>query len=136
MSYINCIIIKGRLTADPETRYVETKKGQTMVCNITVAVDRTYGEETDFFRAQAWGKTAELIEKFFTKGREILLRGAMENNPYENKETGKKVPFWQLRVDQFDFCGPKKDGAGSKAQDPNIPEGFQEIKDDDDDIPF
>jgi single-strand DNA-binding protein len=108
-----------------------------MVCNITVAVDRTYGEETDFFRAQAWGKTAELIEKFFTKGREILLRGTMENNPYENKETGKKVPFWQLRVDQFDFCGSKKDGTekAGKSRDPNIPEGFEPLEDDDS-IPF
>lgn len=135
---MNNVVIKGRLARDPESRSVDSKKGALTVCNFTVAVDRTFGEETDFFRCQAWGKTAETIEKFFTKGREILLQGSMENNPYEHKETGKKVDSWQLRVDRFEFCGSKNDGQGSganKPQDPNVPDGFVPIEDDDD-IPF
>lgn len=131
---MNQIIIKGRLTADPELKYAETRKGSKPVCNFTVAVDRTYGEETDFFRVQAWDKTAEFIEKHFYKGKEILVQGSMVNNPYE--KDGTRVQFWQLSAQQVEFCGKKEDtNNGANQAGPEIPEGFQAVEDDED-IPF
>ena len=68
---MNTIVIKGRLTADPEMR--KTNNG-VPVANFTVAVDRTFNrDETDFFRCTAWRATAEFINQYFKKGQEILL---------------------------------------------------------------
>ena len=129
---MNQIIIKGRLARDPETKTVSTQKGNTTVCKFTVAVDRTYGEGADFLNCQAWGKTGEIVDKFFTKGKEILVSGSMECNPYENKEGKKQYP-WQLNVARIEFCGSKKDSAVESKPATSIPEGFEE---EDDDIPF
>ena len=72
---MNTIVIKGRLTADPEMR--KTNNG-VPVANFTVAVDRTFNrEETDFFRCSAWRATAEFVNQYFKKGQEILLTGEM-----------------------------------------------------------
>ena len=69
---MNNIVIKGRLTADPEMR--KTTNG-VPVANFTVAVDRTFNrDETDFFRCTAWRSTAEFVNEHFKKGQEILLR--------------------------------------------------------------
>lgn len=133
---MNQIIIKGRLTADPELKYVDTKNGNKAVCNFTVAVDRMYGEGTDFFRVQVWGKMAEFVIKFFTKGKEILVQGSMESNSQgEGKE---KKTYWQLSAQRVEFCGSKNDGKSANdgnPTDPNVPEGFEPLEDDDD-IPF
>lgn len=132
---MNQIIIKGRLTADPEDKNVQVKGGDyKTVCTFTVAVDRTYGEESDFFRVQVWGKTAEFVVKFFSKGQEILVQGSMECNRYE--KDGEKKSIWQLAAQRVEFCGSKKDKA-DKPRDPNVPEGFELLEDEDpDSIPF
>lgn len=130
---MNHIVIKGRLTRSPELKDVNGKNGSTSICSFSVAVNRRFGEETDFFDCQAWGKTAELVNKFFQKGQEILVQGEMQCNPYENKE-GKKVYPWRLKADQIEFCGSKKDNAGSQAND--APEGFTPLDEDDENVPF
>lgn len=99
---MNNITIKGRLCADPEMR--ETNGGVAL-CNFTVAVDRVYNrEETDFFRCTAWRKTAEIIKKYFVKGQEILLTGAMRCDIWED-EDGETHSAWGLQVDNVEFCG-------------------------------
>lgn len=128
---MNSIIIKGRLTRDPELKYVSIKGDNKAVCKFSVAVDRTFGEGADFFNCQAWGKTGEIVDKFFTKGKEILISGSMECNPYENKEGKKQYP-WQLNVNRIEFCGSKNDSGGGAA--PNLPDGIDE--EEDPDIPF
>ena len=57
---MNCIIIKGRLTADPELRRTQS---DTAVCTVNVAVDRPYSKdkETDFFSVVFWRQTAEFV---------------------------------------------------------------------------
>jgi len=128
---MNQIIIHGRLTRDPETKTVSVKNETTTVCKFSVAVDRTFGEGADFFNCQAWGKTGEIVDKFFNKGKEIIVSGSMECNPFDGKD-GKKVYPWQLNVARIEFCGSKKDSAGAA---PNLPDGI-ELAEDDDDIPF
>ena len=66
---MNSIIIKGRLTRDPELKYADTKNGQQAICNFDVAVDKTFGEGADFFRCQMWGKRGEAIEKYLKKDK-------------------------------------------------------------------
>lgn len=105
---MNRIIIKGRLTRDPEMKAGGTG---TEYCKISVAVDRRGGKEkiTDFFDCTAFGKTAAAIGQYMTKGREILIEGRMQCNTYE--KDGQKRKSWDLVVDTFEFCGSKNDGA-------------------------
>ena len=101
---MNTIVIKGRLTADPEMR--KTNNG-VPVANCTVAVDRTFNrEETDFFRCTAWRATAEFINQYFKKGQEILLSGEMQCNVWED-EDGEKHSSWAVQVVNAEFCGSK-----------------------------
>lgn len=129
---MNNIIIHGRLARDPELGEYKNSKGNTgKWCKFTVAVDRKFGEETDFFNCITFGKLPEVIDKFFSKGKEIVVSGEMQCNPYEDKDGKKRYP-WTLSVNQFDFCGSKKDG--DVPVDDGIPEGFSQISDDD--VPF
>ena len=131
---MNQIIIKGRLTRDPELKYADTKNGQQAICNFDVAVDKTFGEGADFFRCQMWGKRGEAIEKYFRKGQEILVQGQHESRQYTDKEGNKRI-VWELKANQFEFCGSKKDNASSGQSAPAPVEGFIPIEDDED-IPF
>ena len=129
---MNNITIHGRLTRDPELgEYVTSKGDEGKSCKFTVAVDRRFGDEADFFNCVAFGKLAEVIDKFFKKGSEIVVLGEMQCNPYEGNDGIKRYP-WSINVSRFDFCGSKKDS--DKPVDDGIPEGFKKIEDED--IPF
>lgn len=101
---MNTIVIKGRLTADPEMR--KTNNG-VPVANFTVAVDRTFSrEETDFFRCSAWRATAEFVNQYFKKGQEILLTGEMRCDVWADDD-GEKHSSWTVQVTNVEFCGSK-----------------------------
>lgn len=127
---MNKIFIHGRFAKDPELKTIQGKDGEVSVCNFTVATNRSFGDEADFFNCKIFGKRAEAINKFFCKGKEIVITGEMQNRKYQNKD-GENRYVWEVNVNQFDFCGSKNDGAGKSS---DIPEGFEEINDDD--IPF
>lgn len=129
---LNNITIHGRLTANPEIKHTQS---EVPFCTFTVAVNRAYtqGDEkiTDFFNCIAWRGLAEMIAKNFYKGKEIIVYGEMNNNPYD--KDGQTVSWWQLKANGVDFCGKKE--SNTQAQpDMGVPEGFGKIQDDD--IPF
>ncbi len=127
---MNSITIHGRLVRDPEIKdYITAKGDPGKVCNITVAVDRSFGEDADFFNCHCYGKKAEVVNKFFKKGKEIILSGEMNCRKYQAKD-GTNRYAWEVKFEQFDFCGSKKDG---DAPVENIPDGMIIS---DDDIPF
>lgn len=121
---MNRIIIKGRLTADPETRTAQTG---TTITTFTVAVDRPYKSdgkrEADFFRCAAFRERGEFIQKYFGKGKEILLEGSMQSRTYEAQD-GSKRNAWELMVDRAEFCGS---AAGTQPQ--TTPDGFVDATD-------
>lgn len=126
------LFVHGRLTRDPELKDINTKNGASKVCNFTVASNRQHGEEADFFDCVIFGKRAEVIQKFFKKGSEIVVSGEMQRQKYQNKD-GENRYRWQCLISDFDFCGSKKDRSDEpKAED--VPEGFEAI--DDEEIPF
>ncbi len=130
---MNKIIIHGRLTKDPELK--QTNSGVSFT-NFSVAVDRAYKDQngkkqTDFFYCTAWRGLGEVIEKYFVKGQEIILSGAMENRKYVDDE-GNDREFWGINVESFDFCGSKKDNEPADSGSP-----FTELEGDDGgDLPF
>ena len=137
---MNNVTLIGRLTRDPEVRY--TSASQTAVARFTLAVDRQFkkdGEPTaDFIPIVAFGKTAELCEKYISKGRQVAVEGRIQTGNYTNKD-GNKVYTTDVIANRVEFIGGGEKGAqnanqGATDGDMSIPEGFAEITDED--IPF
>ena len=97
--------IHGRLVRDPELTPRPNSDSSDRI-NFTVAVDRRYGDETDFFDCVAFGKRAEVIDKYFVKGQEIIVSGEGHIHSYEDKN-GVKRKSYSIMVSDFDFCGSK-----------------------------
>ncbi len=123
---INKAILMGRLTRDPELRH--TGSG-TPVCSFTVAIDNGYGENrsTDFINCTAWNKTAEFVEKYFTKGRMIIVVGRIQTRTWEGQD-GKKNYATEVITSEVTFGGPKSSNTEAAAGD------FTEVNADD--LPF
>jgi single-strand DNA-binding protein len=130
---MNNIVLIGRLTKDPELRYIP--QSETAVANFTLAVDRPMSKEktADFIRIVAFGKTAELCERFLSKGKQVAIQGRIQTGSYENKN-GDRVYTTDVVADRVEFLG-KKDEERSQEQT-NIPEGFAALDDNDDEVPF
>lgn len=112
---MNRIIIKGRIAREIEIRQTQTGKA---VGNFSVAVDKGFGENksADFFRVQAWEKTADFVAKYFSKGKEILIEGRMESREYD--KDGQKVTVWELIAERVEFCGGAREAAPPAGQPP------------------
>lgn len=126
----NEIIIHGYLGRDPEMTTIQGQNGPFNKTTFSVGVSRDYGDETDWFRCEIIGKRAEVVEKWFRKGSQIIVTGRMESYTPKNDQTRKA---WVLRATDFDFCDKKVNQDGTSA-DPVEPEGFEELKDED--VPF
>lgn len=112
---MNLFIGIGRLTADPELKYLPGNG--TAVCNFTLAINRKFKkEETDFISCQAWSKTAELIANYLTKGSQCAIEGRIQVRNYVNQE-GKKVYVTEVIVDQVEFLGGKGQKKESNTDD-------------------
>jgi len=106
---MNKLILKGRISTDIEIKFTQSNK---KIAKFSVAVRRDFrnqqGEyESDFFNCSAFGNTAEFLEKYFTKGQEILLIGRLQNRSWET-ESGEKRYATDVIVDNVEFCGFKK----------------------------
>lgn len=111
---LNCAIIMGRLTADPE---LKTTASGLSVTSFSVAVDRNYvknGEDrqTDFINVTAWRQTAEFVCKYFNKGQMIAVQGSIQTRNYEDKN-GNKRTTTELVASQISFCGSKSESSSS-----------------------
>ncbi|MGI6732283.1 MAG: single-stranded DNA-binding protein [Anaerovoracaceae bacterium] len=140
---MNNVVLIGRLTKDPELRYIP--ESQLAVATFTLAVDRPFAKEkqADFIRITVFGKQAENCERYLAKGRLVAIQGSIRTGSYKNKE-GATVYTTEVTADRVQFLEWGDKGttrSGSDFQRPSaggmdIPEGFQTLDDDDDDIPF
>lgn len=125
---MNKLILHGRLARDPE--FIEDKTDEKKNrCKFTVATDRRYGDEADFHNCIVFGKRASVVDKYLRKGSEIALEGELQGSSYE--KDGAKRKSWTCVVADFDFCGSKSGGDGSKSD--NISDNFEKAQED---IPF
>lgn len=104
---MNKVILKGRLTRDIEMRTTTTGKS---VGTFSLAVDRRFKQDgqpdADFIPCVAWGKTAEVMAQYLSKGRETLVEGRMQIRNYDDKD-GYKRYVTEVIIDSFEFCGNK-----------------------------
>jgi single-strand DNA-binding protein len=135
---MNNVVLIGRLTKDPELKYIP--QSETAVANFTLAVDRPLAKEktADFIRIVAFGKTAELCERFLTKGRLVGIQGRIQTGSYKTQsgETRYTTEVYADRVEFLDRGDKSASGDPVQKPAPQVPEGFQALDEDDDDIPF
>lgn len=156
---LNSISVAGRLTRDPQLRYTQS---QTAVCSFSVAVERDFAgqgqqRETDFFDCVAWRQGGEFVSKYFHKGDMIIVTGRMQARDWTDNQ-GNKRRSWEIQVDHSYFGGSKSDsqssgqsygsqGGGYYAQQgqygarqtpppPDVQQDFEDLGDDDGDLPF
>lgn len=125
---LNKIEYQGRLTKDIELKRTSS---DIAYCEFTIAWSEKYKEaETKcFLRCKAWRNTAEMLNNYFQKGKEILIEGHMITEEWE--KDGQKQSRNICQIDRVHFCGKKDDGGSVTAPDEfaNVPEG-------DTDLPF
>lgn len=135
----NSAIIIGRLTADVELRIAGETENR--VADFTVAVNRPRRKDaegkTDFIRVRAWNSTADFVEKYFSKGSKIGVRGTVRVDSYEGKD-GERKTFTYILAEEVCFIESKQQSSNSndgssvatKKASTDIP------VDDTDDLPF
>ncbi|MBN2796214.1 MAG: single-stranded DNA-binding protein [Clostridia bacterium] len=143
---MNQVILIGRLTRDPELRYIPNTG--TPVGRFSLAVNREVKKEgqpdADFFNIVTWGKQAEHCGNYLKKGRLVAITGQLRNNNYTDKNNVKhygievmasRIEF--LEWDEKQSSGPNTSQTYSqnKQVEQNDMYGFQPIEGDDD-IPF
>lgn len=123
---VNKAIIKGRLGTDPENR--------SGVVNLSIATDDGYKDKdgnkvevTNWHRATAFGKLAEVIEKWFKKGDEIFIVGRIQYREHEGKY------YTNIIINEFDFVGSRQESRPTES--PSRPESSAPPKSDDG-LPF
>ena len=146
---LNLIVIMGRLTRDPELR---TTASGIAVANFSVAVDRDFpsqdgSRETDFIDCVAWKNTAEFVGKYFSKGKQIAVKGRLQIRSWTDKD-GNKRRTAEIVADNVYFAGAKTEspaeaqryetpvGCGAQAPIDPGPEDYQLLTDDDTGLPF
>lgn len=152
---MNNVVLIGRLTKDPELRFIPNS-GKA-VARFSIAVNRDFSKEkeADFFNIVVWGKPAESCANYLQKGRLVAINGNLKNNNYEDKNGTKhytieivanKVEFLEWGDKNESKTDPNQNydsqrqsnNQSSQSQKSNSQDdmsGFQAIEGDDD-IPF
>jgi single-strand DNA-binding protein len=116
MANLNKVMLIGNLTRDPELRH--TPSGKT-VSEIGLAINRTWTndqgqkqEDTTFVDVTLWGRQAEVVQQYVTKGSPIYIEGRLQLDTWDDKETGKKRSKLRVIAENFQFLSGKPGGAG------------------------
>lgn len=143
---INSVVLMGRLTYEPE---LKSTSGGISVIHFQIACDRNYqakGEErkADFIDVTAWRQTAEFISRYFHKGSMIAVEGSIQTDNFVDKDgnnrksvtvVANKVSFCGSRVESGTTANPASSQSSYNYASADEPE-FEEIVDEDDDLPF
>ena len=131
---VNRTILQGRLVNSPEMR--RTNNG-TAVCSFRVAWSETIKDrETKLFlNCVAWQGTAEMICKYFRKGKELAVEGRLSTREYDDRD-GNRRSVTEMTVDRVHFCGKNKDAQGMPPRTDGQSQFVEMDEDDMSDLPF
>lgn len=132
---MNNVVIVGRLTKDPELRYLTSG---TAVATFTMAIDRDYKNKdgsitTDFIPVEIMGKPAEFVANYITKGRLVGVQGSIRVDRYETSD-GEKRTFTKVAGRNIQALESKSKAEQSEQAPQEAPAEFSAV--DDDDVPF
>jgi single-strand DNA-binding protein len=115
MPNYNKVLLMGNITRDIELKHTSSNQA---VATIGLAVNRRYKtaqgemkEEATFVDCEAWGKTAEVIQQYFSKGKPIFIEGRLKLDQWEDKE-GKKQSKLRVVIEGFEFVESRGGGGG------------------------
>ena len=125
MGSVNKAILVGNLGKDPEVKYVSENNP---VANFSIATtDRfkdksgNWQDATEWHNIVAWGRLAEVAEKFLRKGKQVYVEGKLRTRTYDDKE-GNKRYVTEVLADTIQMLGRKEDdgsGGGSEYNQDN-----------------
>jgi single-strand DNA-binding protein len=141
------IIVVGNLGRDPEMRYMPDG---TAVTSFSMATNRRWTDrntgqpvdETTWFRVSVWGRQAEAVNQYLSKGRTVLVEGQLRADPQTGgpptwlAQDGTTRASFEIRADTVRFVGGRGDEGGGGAFDENSQSGGREAPQEEDDIPF
>lgn len=140
----------GRLTRDPDIRYVQGDN-PLAIARYTLAVDRrqtrnnSNNEQTaDFINCVAFGRNGEFAERYLRKGTKIAIEGRIQTGSYLDNETGKRVYTTDIVVEGHEFCESRHSSSGGNSDNGYVGQhpgcagdGFMNIPDGiDEELPF
>ena len=146
---LNQIAIQGRLVRDPDLRRTNSGKAVTsftLVCDRDFKNQQTGEKEVDFIECVAWGGTAEMVAKYFYKGRMVVAIGRLQLRDWTDKN-GQKRRTAEILVNSVYFCGSKESGTQASSgadngystpayQAPAPAANFAELDGEDEQLPF
>jgi len=146
---VNKAILLGNLGKDPELRYTSGGKAVATFSLATSerwsAADGQKQESTTWHNIVVWGKLAEVMKEYLSKGQQVFIEGRIANRSYDDKEGVKKY-ISEVVVTNFSFVGNKGDNKGSgasggsggysQATPSDMPSGPPAGGGSDDDLPF
>ena len=118
MANFNKVILLGNLTRDVEMRYTQ---GGTAIGKLGMAINRRYTqngetkESTCFVDLTAWGRQAEILSQYTSKGAQLFVEGRLEYSTWESKEGGKRSKL-EVIIENFQLMGGRTGGRGGKDQ--------------------
>ena len=109
----NKVLLMGNLTRDIELRHIS---GDMAVANFGLAVNRRFRtkdgenrEEVTFVDCEAWGRTAEIMSQYITKGRPVFLEGRLKLDTWQDKDGGNRSKL-KVVIENFQFVDSRNDG--------------------------
>ena len=113
---MNLTVLTGNIATDIELRQV----GDTVVTSINLAVrDNFKKDTTHFIRVEAWGKTAELLNQYCSKGSKIGVEGSLKVDKFQDKE-GNNREITKVNANRIEFLDSKgaNKPSGGQQNDP------------------
>ncbi len=145
MGSVNKVILVGNLGRDAELKYTT---GGAAVATLNMATTETWNdksgqkqEKTEWHRCNLWGKAAESLTEYLTKGKQIYLEGRLQTRKWQDKD-GHDRYTTEIRADRIVLLGGgEARGGGERARHVSDEEiaassGGVEAPPDDDSIPF
>jgi single-strand DNA-binding protein len=132
---VNKVILVGNVGRDVEFR--ATQGGQNLAKFSLATTDRRFKDEkgnprTEWHNIVAWGKLAEVCDRYVKKGKQLYIEGQIRTRTYE--QDGQKKYFTEIHVEQMEMLGSPSSGGGESRNDYGaVGQGFH---DDADDVPF
>ena len=143
MGSVNKVLLVGHLGRDSELRYTA---GGTAVATLSLATSERFKdkqgqqqEKTEWHRVVVWGKQAESLQEYLTKGKQIYVEGKLETRSWDDKDGNKKYTT-EIRADRITLLGGRGEGGGSSSGRRAEPTGSTQDENadpiTDDEIPF
>ena len=137
---VNKVILLGNVGRDPELKSLPS--GQA-VANFSLATSRRWKdkggerqEQTEWHNVVAFGRTAEVISQYVSKGSKLYVEGRIQTRSWDDKQSGEKKYRTEIVADSVQFLGDKGERQGRDEEEPNGTYGGGYGGEDDEDIPF